>query len=283
MLGGDTLLFKVLLAEQLTWNIPLLGFFFCIFCLYGFLSKRKSISSFLSLQPLLFIIGLTLLYVMIGSPLTPISHLSFSFHMIQMSVLYFIIPPLLLLGIPESLYDKINHLTNFKKVKIKWIPPNLALYMFAGLFLLYHLPIVLQLLSQHAALQSSYIYLLFSLSFSMWWPIASPKVKQRLSTKQKKQYTFLSGWLIMPACLLFIITAFVDGGNNPFIAELTVHLCMPADSNTFTVLPPPFNTKYDQITAGICMMGLHKLGLMMTLRIEKSVSFSMKNLQSIRG
>ena len=269
--GGDTLLLRLLLEEQMTWNIPLFICFLSVICIYGISFKQNSMKNMLSLQPLLFLTGLTLLYFMIGSPLTAISHLSFSFHMIQMSMLYFIIPPLLLLGIPEWMFFQIKSHLKLRKMSHNCISPKIALYIFSLLFLMYHLPIVLQFLSQHAAFQFGYISTLFILSISMWWPIASPDVKRRLRKDDKKRYAFISGLFITPACVLFILTALLDGASNPFIAQLTVHLCLPAESGTMNILPPPFNTKYDQIMAGISMMGLHKLGLMMAFKLENTL------------
>src|SRR5690625_1782497 len=233
------MLLSLLLEEHLTWNFPLLIILVCIISIYGYLYRQSGRRNFFSLQTSLFLIGLTLLYGMIGSPLTAISHLSFSFHMIQMGILYFIIPPLLLLGIPEWMFMHITkHLPLRKYRFIQFISPKIALYTFSVLFLMYHLPITLQFLSKYAALQTSYTSILFILSFYMWWPIVAPNTKQPLHADHKKRYAFISGLLITPACILFILTALLDGANNPFIEQLTVHLCIPAESSTFNILPP---------------------------------------------
>ena len=266
------MLLSLLLEEHLTWNVPLLIILVCIICFYGYVCKRSRMGNFFSLHTSLFLIGVSLLYIMIGSPLTAISHLSFSFHMIQMSLLYFIIPPLLLLGIPEWMFMHISKHLNLRKYRfIQFISPKIALYTFSVLFLMYHLPITLQFLSKYAALQTSYTSILFILSFYMWWPIVAPNTKQPLHADHKKRYAFISGLLITPACILFILTALLDGANNPFIEQLTVHLCIPAESSTFNILPPPFNTKYDQLMAGISMMGLHKFGLVIAFKLEYKV------------
>ncbi|WP_369293410.1 cytochrome c oxidase assembly protein, partial [Alkalihalophilus pseudofirmus] len=51
-------------------------------------------------QPFLFFSSLILFYLTTGSPFAALSHLTFSSHMVQMSILFFIFPPLFLLGIP---------------------------------------------------------------------------------------------------------------------------------------------------------------------------------------
>src|SRR5690625_3320071 len=204
--GGDTLLLRLLLEEQMTWNIPLFICFLSVICIYGISFKQNSMKNMLSLQPLLFLTSLTLLYFMIGSPLTAISHLSFSFHMIQMSMLYFIIPPLLLLGIPEWMFFQIKSHLKLRIMSHNCISPNIALYIFSLLFLMYHLPIVLQFLSQHAAFQFGYFSTLFILSISMLWPIASSDVKRRLRKDVKKHYAIIRSLFITPSYIFIFFS-----------------------------------------------------------------------------
>lgn len=125
--------YDVWLAGQSLWNIPLLAALICIAGLYLLLYKYVMKVKIYHQQPLLFFCSLLLLYVTIGSPLASISHLSFSFHMIQMSILFFIIPPLLLLGIPKQLWLQIRGLR-----WLKGISPFAALCAFAVLFFIYH-------------------------------------------------------------------------------------------------------------------------------------------------
>ncbi|ASK64051.1 hypothetical protein CFK37_18760 [Virgibacillus phasianinus] len=264
------MLFRVLLAGQLTWSIPLLTALVGIAVLYVFLRRRLTTRKRDDLQPLFFFTGLGLLYLMIGSPLSSISHLSFSLHMVQMSMLYFIIPPLILLGIPTNVYTRIITFHWIKKCK-NLLFPKIALYTFAILFLIYHLPVTLTIFSQSSLIQNGYLIMLFGLSFGMWWPIVSPEWEQRFNKEQKKRYALLSGMVLMPACLLFIVNALLDGGNNPFVTQITSHLCTPAQSGTFTVLPPPFNTTFDQLLAGIFMLGMHKFGLVLTFKLGNKV------------
>jgi len=260
--------YELLLQGQLVWNTQLLAGMVCLAILYAFLLKRFTNIKLYQIQSLLFFLGLGLLYVTIGSPLASISHLSFSLHMIQMSILYFIVPPIILLGIPYSMF---NQVIKIPKAKWKISQSKIPLYTFAVLFLIYHIPFVLNILSQNVFMQNGYFLLLFILSFGMWWPIVSPNLRQRLRKDDMKRYAFLSGLLLMPACMLFILTAFIDGGNNPLLNQLTAQLCMPAQSNSFTILPPPFNTKFDQVMAGLFMLGLHKFGLVMTFKIENKI------------
>ncbi|MGM0974758.1 MAG: cytochrome c oxidase assembly protein [Bacillota bacterium] len=261
----------VLLENQLMWNTPLLVSLTGIAVLYVLLVNRFTDIKIYHKQPLFFFISLGLLYLTIGSPLTTISHLSFSLHMIQMSILFFIVPPIFLLGIPLNLFQRIWKIPMANRISKWFLTPKISLIVFAVLFLMYHLPVFLNVFSQNPFVHNGYIYLLLLLSFSMWWPIVSPDLKQRFCEVRKKRYAFLSGVLLMPACLLFVFSALIEGVNNPFLSQITSHLCTPSQSISLNILPAPFNTKYDQAMAGFIMLGIHKVTLMVTTRLGVEV------------
>lgn len=261
------MVYEILLDGQLVWHIPLLTVVISAAVIYTFLIKRWTTIKMNEKQPLLFLLGLGILYITTGSPFAVMSHLAFSLHMFHMSILYFIIPPLLLLGIPEPLFQQIGRHPIIKTGSKLFLPPMIALSGFAVLFLMYHTPLVLEGLSQSPFLRDGYTFVLFLLSFSMWWPLTAPDPKQRLDRKRKKRFAFWSGVFIMPACLLFIFNAFLSGMNNPFLSETTAHLCLPPGTS-HTLLPPFFNSTSDQLTAGMLMLAIHKMGLLLASRFD---------------
>lgn len=198
------------LEGQWLWNTPLLAVLICIAVLYVFLLLAFTQVKIYQKQPQLFFLSLVILYVTIGSPLAALSHLSFSLHMLQMSILYFIIPPLFLLGMPASLLQQFWTPPKFNGISQLILSPMGALYAFGALFLLYHLPVVLTYLSLHSFVHNGYLFVLFVLSFRMWQPIVKGL---------NKKYAFLSGLVLMPACILFILHAFVGEGNNPLFPK----------------------------------------------------------------
>lgn len=254
------LFYEVLLLGELVWNIPLFVFLLGIAILYFFLLRLFSDLKLYNKQPLLFYLSLCLLYLLIGTPFTTISHFSFTLHMLQMSILFFIVTPLILIGIPEPMLEKILQVRIVKKVSKLILTPKLALYIFSILFLLYHLPIVSSLFI-HSYIQITFLLFLFMLSFSIWWPIVSPDSKQRINNEQRKRYVFLNGLVLMPACIVFILSALTVEIQNPFLHQISAQLCLPLDTNSINLLPFPFNTKYDQFLAAIIMLGLHKFSL----------------------
>ncbi|HEY4600285.1 MAG TPA: cytochrome c oxidase assembly protein [Cerasibacillus sp.] len=266
---------EALLHGQGTWNLPLLGIAMIMLMLFWWFSRRDFTTNnptegqwhFHWIQSLFFVGGIVLLYLIVGSPLLVISYLSFSFHMIHMSVLFFVVPPLLLLGVPYQLYIAFRRIPLIEKIA-EIITPNRALIAFSFLFLLYHIPMFLTFLSTYAHGQRLFMLVLFFLSFRMWWPIASPNRKRRLDRQKMKQYAMKSGIFIMPACLFFIASGWLGSVPNPFFSQLTTHLCIPPNGYIPPLLPPPFNTKYDQVLAGLLMLGLHKVALTVTYRLS---------------
>lgn len=264
------MIYDLLLLEKNIWNLPLLITLLCFLVVYISYSIRKSIDM---KKISLFCFGLALVYITIGSPLAMISRLSFSLHMIQMSVLYFIIPPMLISSIPPF-YIKHPHLkSRIQKLHRYLLTPKMALACFSVLFLIYHFPLTITFMTQHPMLQSSLHVILFVLACRMWWPLASPSTYQH--QYNLKKYSYLSGILIMPACLIFIVSALFNQTNNSFLSEFTAFLCLPATAEPLQLLPYPFQTNIDQMMAGIFMLGIHKMSLAVTVkRITKSTSLS---------
>ena len=243
-----------LLEDPFVWNFPLLAGLIILCAIYIVLLRTYTEIKIYDKQPLLFFLSLTILYITIGSPLSSINHLSFSLHMIQMSLLFFVIPPLFLLSIPEASLLVIKRLN---------IPFLAALVTFAILFFFYHLQAVLTYLSLHSYIHNSYLLLLMVLSLLIWQPIV---------TEQNKRFAFLSGIVLLPACSLLILSGLFGSGTNPLLSGMMASLCItPSALNSLSILPPPFNTRADLIIAGLLMMGIHKFALLLTVRLKNKI------------
>ena len=118
----------LLIQGPLEWNIPLFSLLICIIFIYIILLKRFTNLKNNYLQPILFVLGFGLFYLTIGSPISDIIHLSFTLHMIQMSMLYFIVPPLILLGIPHHILNPLAKIPKVKQFSMIISSTNLALY-----------------------------------------------------------------------------------------------------------------------------------------------------------
>jgi putative membrane protein len=174
-----------------------------------------------------------------------------------MSILYFLVPPLLLLGIPSKWF-----IQNTGR-----LPPLIALITFSALFLLYHLPFFIHFLFGRPDIHVIFKLGLFVFALLMWQPIANNKLK---SAEKAKRYALLSGILLMPACLLFIVNGIIntEDGLGPFQTYRSLQLCISPEQMELIF---PYQLKYDEIIGGITMLGLHKGSIVLTFKLGKIV------------
>lgn len=253
--------------EQATWKPFFIACLSFVFILYIILLKKEILRGVTSKQFFFFCGGLILLGILLGSPLSEFAHFSFTTHMIQMSILYFIIPPVLLFGIPNPINFKRFLLPKMVKTVLYFISPFVALVIFSILFSIYHLPMILHAISGHSIIHNSYQIVLFLLALQMWLPIV-PHDMGILRQMKLKRYTYLSGLLLMPACLLFILSGLLGGtGVGGMHNNLLADLCMDESMRASLTFPLSINNNADQVVAGIMMLGLHKFSIWGTLRL----------------
>lgn len=157
-------------------------------------------------QKVLFVTGMLLFYLALGSPLHVIGdRYLFSAHIFQQGLAFMFVPPLLLLGTPQWLLRSLLKWEPVKKFFQFVTRPLTALILFNGLFSLYHFPIIFDAVSTNDLLHNTYHTILFFTAFLMWWPILSPLPEwKRLSELLKMAYIIGNAILLYPACALII-------------------------------------------------------------------------------
>lgn len=173
-----------------------------------------------------------LFYITFGSPVDILSHILFTFHMIQMALGLLLIPPMLYFAIPDYLWAymiKLPVLRVFHKIGQK---PLLALVLFCGAFSLYHIPKVMDTLKLNQSLHFASLGVLFILAVIAFWPVLN-KVdppEKHMNYLFKTLYVFGIGGLLLPACAMIIFT------ETPMFKTYTesaawlksMELCVPA-------------------------------------------------------
>lgn len=173
-----------------------------------------------------------LFYITFGSPVDILSHILFTFHMIQMALGLLLIPPMLYFAIPDYLWAymiKLPVLRVFHKIGQK---PLLALVLFCGAFSLYHIPKVMDTLKLNQSLHFASLGVLFILAVIAFWPVLN-KVdppEKHMNYLFKTLYVFGIGGLLLPACAMIIFT------ETPLFKTYTesaawlksMELCVPA-------------------------------------------------------
>lgn len=219
------------------------------------------------MQKTLFIGGILLVYLCHGGPLNLLGHLMFTFHMVNMSISYLIVPPMILLGIPAFLWRAAFSAGFWRKLRIL-MHPIMTLVLFNMLFSIYHVPMVHDYVMTNFAVHRLYYVVLFITAFMMWWQIACPVPGwSKLTDVKRMAYVFANGVLLTPACALII---FSDGGmyatyNDPEVWATAMGYCMSGDTSYLVGQfggPQFFNmlgTADDQQLGGIVMKLVQEL------------------------
>jgi putative membrane protein len=182
-------------------------------------------------QKSFFVAGMILLYLCKGSPIDLLGHLTFSAHMTQMAVLYLVVPQLLILGIPNWMYEHMFRVRAIKSMVSFFTKPLISLILFNGLFSFYHVPFIFDIVKTNMLLHAAVTVVLFFSAFMMWWPIVNKLAQwQTLTGIKKIGYIFANGVLLTPACALIIFA------DSPLYATFydpkawvnALELCVPA-------------------------------------------------------
>lgn len=208
-----------------------------------------------------FVSSILLLYIVKGSPVDLMAHLLFYVHMIQMAVFVLVIPPLLILGIPQWVWRRLLAFKMFHSLFEFFTKPIIALILFNGLFSFYHVPFIFDHVMQNRWLYDGYTVWLFLFAVFMWWPLVNKLPEwQTLMGIKKIGYIFVNGILLTPACALIIFanTPMYATYSDPRAWGVAMSLCVGADhfSNLHISGPELFSSMsllYDQQLGGVIM------------------------------
>ncbi|MDP5275597.1 cytochrome c oxidase assembly protein [Chengkuizengella axinellae] len=221
-------------------------------------------------QRLYFLLGLSLFYICWGSPLYGIAHFMFSVHMLHMSLLYFLVTPLLLAGIPLHLYKVHKKFQFISKVWSKLTAPTISIVFFNGLFILYHIPIVMDTVMTTSWMYYGFHILLALASFCVWQPIVGSFLQNKLPYNKRKRYALVNTLVLLPACLLLFFSTIQYRIFTDYTAQsnmLEVCFGQNVDLNVllgWKVLTPIT----DQRIGGAVMLILHKVSFLVGDRIQ---------------
>ena len=180
-------------------------------------------------QGSLFLLSIILLYIIKGSPVDLLAHLMFWVHMIQMAALVLVVPPILIISIPNWVWRKIFSINAVNSIFTVLTKPLIALIVFNGLFSFYHVPIIFDHVMQNGWLHAIYSILLFVVATFMWWPLLNQLPEhETLSGLKKVGYIFADGILLTPACALIIFadTPMYATYSDPQVWGQVMSLCV---------------------------------------------------------
>lgn len=212
-------------------------------------------------EAFLFTSAIILLYTIKGSPIDLMGHLMFYMHMIQMAVLYLVIPALFIIGTPKWIWRKLLVKPVIKPLFRFFTQPLIALILFNGMFSFYHIPLIFDVVKTDMWLHAAYTGVLFFLAICMWWPLINVLPEyQTLSGLKKVGYIFANGILLTPACALIIFadTPMYATFSDPRAWAAALELCVPTTTLASLNLSGPemFNSMslvHDQQLGGVIM------------------------------
>jgi putative membrane protein len=210
------------------WLFVVLLLVFVVYCLFtGSMQHKiaKNAPIYPTWRKLLFGLGVLLIYVSLGSPLSILGHdYMFSAHMMQQSILFLVVPPLILLGLPTVWFEPLAKKRSTKLVFKVIQHPLFALLNFNVFFSFYHIPHIFDFMMANHTYHYLYHFWLQICAVQMWLQIVSPFPSlDRLRPLQKIGYIFANGVLLTPACALIIFADHVlydSYANTPVVFEI---------------------------------------------------------------
>lgn len=186
----------------------------------------------------LFLMALALVYIVVGSPFHIIAADDlFSAYLLQLSILYLVLPPLLIQGAPTAWLHTLLRVHFLKGVLQKLTYPWVTAILFNVGLSIYLLPPVFHPIQAHAAYETLSLVLLFIMSVVMWVSILSPvRELHPLSEMQRIFYIFVTAVMLMPIAVWLLFAN---------------HVLYPAYAQTPQVISGLTATYDQQIGAGI--------------------------------
>ncbi|SFA51607.1 putative membrane protein [Anoxybacillus pushchinoensis] len=218
-------------------------------------------------QKTLFVTAIVLLYISKGSPVDLLGHLMFSAHMTQMAVLYLIVPPLLIKGIPSWMFEAVFRIRMIRSIVAFTTKPLIALFLFNGIFSLYHVPLIFDVVKTNMWLHALMTTAIFIAAMMMWWPLVNDVHGfPRLSGVKKVGYIFADGVLLTPACALIIFadTPLYATYYDPAAWMNALALCVPQSTLASLELSGPemfssMSLLHDQQLGGVLMKVIQEI------------------------
>lgn len=169
-------------------------------------------------KQLLFALGLWTIYLSEGTPIHLLSEAYlFSVHMVQHILLTLIMPPLILLGLPDWALQPLVRWRPLRGLMRVLVHPVPALLLFNLIYSFWHMPVAYEAILRFHWFHAVQHAILVFTSLMMWWPICSPlKELPRLNEAAQMLYIFLIG---LSQIAVFAVLTFAEGVLIPFYAQ----------------------------------------------------------------
>lgn len=184
-------------------------------------------------QQLAFLAAIVLLYISRGSPLDLLGHITFTGHMASMAILFLMVPPLIIIGLPDWFWKTILEKPIIKPIMNLFTKPIVAMLFFNMTFSFYHVPFIFDIVKTNSFYHETVTAVIFFAAFCMYWPlIGKGQLFHSIGGLKKIVYILGNSVLITPACglIIFANAPLFETYSNPEAWVQTLSLCVPADT-----------------------------------------------------
>ena len=138
--------------------------------------------------------ALVVFYLAVGSPLDEAGdHFLFFAHMIQHSVLIFLLPPLMLAAMPSWMFLPLAENPTARAIFSFLVSPLVALSSFTVIFTLWHLPVLYEFALRDRQVHNVEHSMFVLTALQAWWPVVSQSEEfPRLRPGPRMLYLFLA-------------------------------------------------------------------------------------------
>lgn len=152
-----------------------------------------------------FVAGIVLLWLAADWPMHDVGEqYLYSLHMLQHTLLTFVVPPILLMATPEWLARLVLGRGRFKRIVFRLARPVPAALMFNGLALISHWQAFVNLASENGLFHYGVHTAMVFTAFMLWIPVCGPFPELRLAPVSQMLYLFITsivptvpaGWLV---------------------------------------------------------------------------------------
>ena len=223
--------------------IGLLVFSIVYLLIIRFMDKKESEPTRITnLQIIAFFVACSLFFLTFGSPMAAHNHHYLSVHMLQMSVISFVVPPLLIYSLPYTFLKKLVSLIKY---------PIVGVLFFASIFCFYHVPPLFDwLMSSHFLHTISHI-ILFGAALIMWLPF-TPRLAGQVLGKNERKYMNVMMWFVMPPCIFL------------FVMNMELYAMTQVQDHGKI-----FSNMIDQRLSGVIMILLHQLSMLTNMKANQ--------------
>lgn len=194
---------------------------------------------FSGVRAALFFLGIIIAYLTVGSPLDQLGEdFLFSAHMVQHMLLIYVVPPLIIRGVPPWLWDRMLRPRPVRGVVGFLVHPVFAGLFFTFLYTVWHIPVLYELALREKFWHVVEHWTMFGPALLMWWPLISEsRLLPAISHGARLLYIFLLMVAQLPVFAFLTLSGEVLYPTYAYAPRLFPEL-------------PPLN---DQVLGGIIM------------------------------